>query len=198
LPPTVVDGTPVYVDGVFNVGEVEVWEGSTVSVPTTMSTPPAARSGDAVSDIGYTPPVARVVDDGLVFPLYGVGDVLLTSLWHGTPSTMNPENISDYNAQIDAAVSSGISSGAQTEASITGTGGAPSSSFTESGGVTNAASNAAALTAHVNASLYQGTYLWYELCLKNLNGGPYGDAYVIATTPLAIVKTIDLSAPSSM
>jgi hypothetical protein len=190
LPPTVVDGTPVYVDGVFNVGEVEVWESSTVSVATTMSTPPTAlaRSGDPVSDIGYTPPVETVVDDGLSFPLHGVGDVILANQWHGVPATINPENIGDYNAQVQAAVSGAISGAAPPQTS---------GGYSISGGQTNAASLAAAMVQHINQAVYQGLSLWYELSLKNLIGGPYGEGYVVTATVLSLPKTIDLSAPSS-
>jgi hypothetical protein len=179
-------GTATYVDGVFNQGEVQVWAGSTVTV------------ANAANDIGYTPPVQTVVDDGLSFPLYGAGDVIITSQWHGVASTINQENISDYNLQIEAAVASGIAGGATTMSVVVGVGGQPSTSFSASGGVTNAAQNQAALAAHVNQAVYQGTYLWYELCLKNLNGGPYAAAYVVTATLLAMEKTIDLSAPSSI
>jgi hypothetical protein len=163
------------VDGVFNQGEVQLWAGSTTSLSAT---------GD---DVGYTPPVQQTVDDGLSFPLQGVGDAVLISRWHGTPSTINQGNIANYNAQVAAAVAGAIA------------GGAPpivSGGFTQSGGVTNAAQNQAALVAHINAAVYQGTGLWYELSLKNLTGGPYAAAYVINTTLLALPKTIDLAAPS--
>jgi hypothetical protein len=172
---TSVDGVSTYVDGVFNQGEVQLWAGSTTSLSAT---------GD---DVGYTPPVQQTVDDGLSFPLQGVGDAVLISRWHGTPSTINQGNIANYNAQVAAAVAGAIA------------GGAPpivSGGFTQSGGVTNAAQNQAALVAHINAAVYQGTGLWYELSLKNLTGGPYAAAYVINTTLLALPKTIDLAAPS--
>jgi hypothetical protein len=49
----------------------------------------------------------------------------------------------------------------------------------------------------VGQAVYQGTYLWYELSLKSLVGGPYGAGYVVNTTVLELPKTLDLSAPSS-
>lgn len=168
-----INGVAVYADGVFDQGAVQVWENATVP-------------GSSTSDIGYTPPVQQVVDDGVVFPLYGNGDVIITSQWHGLASTANPENISDYNAQIQAAVAAGI---AASKPIATG-------STQITGGQNNAAQLAAAVVAHVNSAVFQGTYLWYELCLKNLQGGPYTAAYVVTTTLLAMPKTIDLAAPS--
>jgi len=170
-----VGGTPTYVAAGYVTSGYQVEAGSTVPV--------GSASG---GDIGYTPPVQRVVDDGLVFPLYGTGDVILTSQWHGVASTINPENISDYQAQVNAAIAEGVASSANA-----------SSGLEITGGITNEAQLQAQIIQRLNASVFQGTFLWYELCLKNLQGGPYADSYVVNTTPLFMPKTIDLSAASS-
>ena len=168
---TSANGVAVYVDGVFNQGEVEVWEGSMTSL---------AATGD---DVGYNPPVQATVDDGVSFPLHGVGDVVMTSLWHGAATEFAAAS-DVYNAQVSAAITDAIAGAKST----------PKPGGKTSGGVTNIPDLQAAMVQHVTAAVYQGTFLWYELVLKNLQGGPYAGAYVINTTSLALPKTIDLSA----
>lgn len=170
---TTANGTAVYVDGVFNQGEVQVWAGQTTSISATGN------------DIGYDPPVETVVDDGISFPVMGYGDVILNSVWHGA-NTEFAQAQAIYNAQVSAAVSNAIASSKSVSNAVSSI----------SGGVTNAAELQAAVVAAVATSVYQGTYLWYELSLRNLTGGPYGAGYVVNTTLLALPKTLDLSSPS--
>lgn len=172
-------GVPTYVDDVFNPGEVQVWTGSTIPLV------------NNVDDIGYSPPVERPVDDGITFPAHGFGDVIITSQWHGTPSTVNPANVEAYNIAIMSTLQDMVASG---HATTTYSGDSVSGSFTAS--LTNWASLAASAATKALKIASQGSGLWYELTLKNLTNGPFSASYVVETTKLRIPQTIDLSAPS--
>jgi hypothetical protein len=176
---TAAPGTETYVTAGYVQPSYQAMVGATITV-----------SSSGSPDVGYTPPVEQPVDDGLVFPLSGAGDVILANGWHGTASAINPGNIAGYNLQLATAVQSATSQANQSY-SVVGPDGSASGNIPSIDWV---GINDQVLSS-VYQSIFQGTGLWYELALKPLTGGPYAAAYVISTTPLIIPQTINLSSP---
>jgi hypothetical protein len=156
-------GVAVYVDGVFDSNEVQQWAGAVLA---TIS-----------DDVGFTPPVARVVDDGLVFPLTGIGDAVMDFTVGGSQAAENTAiqyaiintNWSNWNGYTF-----------------------PASAIGGTATVSQTAPNYLALEEAIDSAGQVG--LWISMTLKPLNTGPYDAGYVVTVTKLMIPKTIDLEA----
>ena len=145
-------------------------------------------------DFGYTPPVSQVIDDGVTFPA-GQG-LILKNQWHGTPSTINPFNIELYNLEIQTAVETAIRDANRNQTIPVPAIGGIATSTTDIPAAPYIEINAAVQKAVIQ-SRSQGSNLWYELVLKPLHNGPFAGYYMVNTTELPLLKTVDLSAPSS-
>lgn len=151
-------------------------------------------------EMGYAPPIAQTVDDGLTFPAHQ-SDLIMKSEWHGIASTEDPLVLAAYNSEINTAIIDAINSVKRIQyfsvPNISGTGGGP----VETGSITLPASNFADIQNAVNQavikSLDQGNRLWYELVLKPLTNGPFAAAYQVETTKLGIPQGMNLEAGSS-
>lgn len=210
-------GVPEYVeDGYVSVG-YQFYDGQLVVPPIGPDSPgegewPPFQPGpystdpvppplvDALGQIGYEPPVEATVDDGIVFPARA-RDLILTSEWHGVPSTVNSGTVTAYNLAINTAVYEAIRAAKLNPMTLPPPG--MPSDFDGFQQITRVQADQPdwgaidfAVQQAVLSSVYQGTGLWYELALKPLDGGPYSGSYVVSTTPMLIPKTIDLSAPS--
>ena len=151
---------------------------------------PTDEAGDEMS---YTPPTYAPNDDGVSFPVGS--DAILANQWHGTPTTLNPDNVVLYNLEIQQAIEDAIlNEQASRPMRI------PGSGLTVTAGGSPIAQiydlQVAAETAVIQA-IMQGEGLWYELVLKPVTNGPFSSYYVINTSDLLVPQTIDLSAPSS-
>lgn len=159
-------GTPEYVAAGY-VDGYQAYDGQVVTF--------------GAGDIGYTPPVERAVDDGLVFPL-DYRQAVLTNQFHG--------NYAFETAAVQEAIY------LAQEAAYNHS----SSTLTVTGGSSVSVSydhpDYAAIQNQMRNANLVGAGTWYELSLKPLTNGPFADAYQVQTTTLHLPKTIDLSAPT--
>lgn len=133
-----------------------------------------------VDELGYTPPVAGVVDDGLTFPL-DRNQVVVVEQLHGGSSL----------AAQEAGIASAIAS-AKLAAIINS---APATSVPIS-----VLQQQASLAASQNSVAFQlqQNPIWYELQLKPVTNGPFTAEYFLTTELLSIPKLVDLSGPSTL
>jgi hypothetical protein len=136
----------------------------------------------SVDDIGYTPPVASRIDDGITFPP-SKADVLISEQVHGTLDNQVAGIISAFNS-------------ARQIAKIEAGGGSSPSTDPESRAIQIAV---AVAVLGVNTVAYQLKLnpIWYDLQLKPVDAGPFEAAYEIIVTKLSIPQGINLEAPSS-
>jgi hypothetical protein len=152
---------------------------------------PFDPGGDEMS---YAPPANNPNDDGIHFDGYG-NDLVLTSQWHGTPSTLNQNNIQSYQLELDQIVHNAVAQANQTkEVAFPSVGGIGTGTITSS--EPPFYDIQVAVQQAVLKGQNQGKALWYELALRPISNGPFNTYYVIPTSPLKIIQTIDLSAPS--
>ena len=146
------------------------------------------------AEMGYSPPLAQGIDDGLTFPA-SPSDLLLKQEWHGIASTQDPNVLNAYNSEINTAIIDAINAVKRIHyfnvPNISGSGGS-----VVTGSLTVPASNFAdiqnAVNQAVDKALEQGTRLWYELVLKPVTNGPFAAAYQVQTSQLQIPQGIAL------
>ena len=166
---TPVTGTPEYVDPGYVDPGYQHYDGAVLTF--------------GPDDVGFTPPVEQAVDDGIVFPLT-YEQAVLTDQFNGSQAT----EIAAVQEAIFLAQEAAYNSGSS---SLTLTGAASTS-------VSYSHPDYAAIQNTMRNANLLGTGLWYELCLRPLTNGPFSAAYLVQTTTLALPKTIDLAAPSSL
>jgi hypothetical protein len=151
------DGTPVYVNtGYVTLGYQQYTGGITVLGST---------------DVGYTPPAARTVDDGLTFPL--------------TWSTAVAEEFLETG---------GIPPFLGTTTPLGGFGPGANHQSGESPAADAVLSHLSSLSVLVS-DFYKRNPTYYRLALKPVTNGPFVAEYEVVTTQLQIPKQIDLASP---
>lgn len=128
--------------------------------------------GTGASDVGYTPPIAGTVDDGLIFPLTR-DQVVLRDEVIGT--------MADQQAGVDAVVAQKAKEIQLSYwASVT------------QGDVSLYYQAAIAALSRIPTDTYmRGHEIYYELDLKPVNNGPFNADYPIITTMLEIPRQLD-------
>lgn len=153
-------GVPTYVEEGYVEPGYQVYAGGTNVV------------SNGASDVGYTPPAATRVDDGLIFPLTR-DQVVIRDAVVGT--------VEDQQAGVDAVV-------AQKAKEIVL---AYWASVTQ-GNVSLYYQAAQATLSRIPTDTYmRGHEMYYELDLKPVNGGPFNADYPLITTMLEIPRQID-------
>jgi hypothetical protein len=169
-------GAPDWVDEDWVENDWQVIVGETVNPP------------GGPDDIAYSPPIARTVDDGIVFPLAGAGDAILAQTWGGSA---DEEQVLIANAIRSAVFSlpSGNPNLTQTYGfTVTTVGG---SSVSES--ITQP--NWLAVSQALETAGQVG--VWLSLSLKPLTTGPFSEGYVLSVDKLPIPMTVNLEAASA-
>jgi hypothetical protein len=193
--------SPAYALDFFQPGQPPNWPTLPPTLPP-ITCPPmnsywsSGPSDPAGNEISYTPPQCEPNDDGIVFGAANGNSLILQSLWHGIASTMNPINLAIYNLQLDTIVHDAIRQGiAQSQAAIGGLD-TPDQSVKESISIpiSPIPDIEAQVQQQVLQKMLQGSGLWYELALRPLTNGPFGNYYVIQTSNLLVPETINLSA----
>jgi hypothetical protein len=151
----------------------------------------AAGPTDVGNEIFFTPPVGDPNDDGIIFPP-SPSDLILRQAWHGIASTLNPINLAIYNLQLQQIVHNAIASAKPTKQLPLPR--SPIGVSVNTITVPNAYDIQVAVQLAVLKNMLQGTGLWFELVLKPLTNGPFINYYVVDSSPLPILQTIDLSA----
>ena len=154
-------GTPCYVDGY--VDGYQEYDGQTLILP-------------EVEDVGYTPPTAQTVDDGLVFPLTRE-QIVWNEAVHGNLSAQKTAIGKAFEAAKASANLSEIKP-QSTQQSIT---------------VQRAV---AALGTNSVSAAISSNPIWYQLDIRPVTNGPFDSTYPVATTVLVAPKMIDLEAPA--
>jgi hypothetical protein len=184
-------GTPTYVESGYVTG-YQTYESSIV-LPQTLT------------DVGYTPPVDEVNDDGLVFPL-DRNQIVVSEAVRGTLDEQRTGIKSAFESARQAALITQYG-GDPLTAQLNGVFGLPyvppSLNLPQYGGTFNPMDRSvlvqryAALAAQ-NSVAYQLSLnpIWYDLQLKPVNGGPFDSEYLISVTTLNIPRQIDLEASS--
>ena len=165
-----VEGDPVYAAAGYAAPGWQQYEGAIIVLPD-------------VEDMAYTPPVARTIDDGLVFPLTKSTGILRQQVV-GTVQAQ-------YTAALDAIE--------ETSTNLTGFGNFPlggtASNFTQSiSGQQEAGEAFAKANADAIAQTAADHPYYYELQFPNVTNGPFNQNYSIAVTPATLPRQIDLEA----
>jgi hypothetical protein len=146
-------------------------------------------------EMAYAPPADAPNDDGINFSS-GESGLVLKSQWHGVASTMNETNIQLYQLELDKTIHDAIAQANVTQdVPVIGIGGVATETVTVP--TTPFYDIQVAVQEAVLQRQLQGKALWYELSLRPVSNGPFNTYYTIPTSPLKIIQTIDLSAPSS-
>lgn len=131
-------------------------------------------------DMAYTPPVARTIDDGLVFPLTNATAILRQQV------------VGSVQTQYQAALQS-IATSNQTQSGSFPVGGP--SLFNESiSGQQTAAESAAKAIADAIAQMVADNPYYYEIHFPNVTNGPFNADYSLVVTPATLPRQIDLEA----
>lgn len=133
-------------------------------------------SSNVANDIGYSRPVAAVVDDGLVFPLTA-GQVIVSSVTHGSVAAQTAAILSAFVTESQIA-------------NLSTQAGNPVSSINNQRTVEQL--NQKNLSAQL-----KNNPIWNELVLKPVVNGPFSAEYDLDVTALAVPKMIDLEAIAS-
>lgn len=161
---TPVQGTPVYAqDGVFQDG-VQQYTGSVILVET-------------LTDVGYTPPVRQVVDDGVTFPILDSSAIILNDSIVGTIGDQAGGIIKAFNAAKLAAT-------------------LPYEFIpTTIGQMVTLQQRLAVLGSDTMALELSKTPIYRNLQLKPLDTGVYGGYYILKLTDQQGPQQINLAAP---
>jgi hypothetical protein len=163
------EGDPVYAEAGYAAPGWQLYENAIIVLPDT-------------EDMAYTPPVARTVDDGLVFPLTEqtgilrqqvVGDIAtqLLAVKQSLAIVAQPARMAPIPLG-GVAVNSEVSVSGQVE-----------------GGERQAQANAEAIAQMVADNPY-----YYELQFPNVTNGPFNQNYSLTVTPATLPRQIDLEA----
>jgi hypothetical protein len=108
---------------------------------------------------------------------------------------MNQTNIDLYQLQLDQVVHDAVAQANQTkEVAFPSIGGIGTGTITSP--IPPYYDIQVAVQQAVLKRQLQGKALWYELSLRPISNGPFSTYYTIPTSPMKIIQTIDLSAPS--
>jgi hypothetical protein len=130
-----------------------------------------------LSDVGYTPPTAPGVDDGLVFTSLHKTDVVISEAVYGTLAKQTIGLNSAFASATQAAIL------AQTVP------GSLAASVNIQNQIAQAQSNSVGLQLELNP-------IWYSLTLKPLNR-PFSNVYRVNLTELTMEKGVDLAGAST-
>lgn len=156
-------GTPTYADADYCGNDYQVFDDVVKTLPD-------------LSDVGYTPPIAPGVDDGLVFPLDKT-QVIVSEVIRGSLDDQKTA----VNAAINAAAAQAVLS---------------SLTFGSVGSAAGAAKVIAELNGNSLAIELQNHPIWYEGTIKPLNR-PFSNVYRVQLTTLTMEKGVDLAGAST-
>lgn len=162
-------GTPDYVEeGLFDPGECQTYTGAVIAV------------SDVDTDVGYTPPIEGDVDDGLIFPLVNKSQIVVTEAWRGS---IAEQIVAVNKGMANAKKAAQFALGHQTP-------------LTKDAAFEVPRQMALAGAYSVGFYLMQSP-IWYDLEIMPVVNGPFLAEYVLITTPLNVLKMIDLGAAST-
>jgi hypothetical protein len=162
------DGDPVYAEAGYAAPGWQLYENAIIVLPDT-------------ADMAYTPPVARTIDDGLVFPLTKQTGILrqqvVGSVQVQWAALLHYELLSTNHQAASAAT---IPVGGPTLGTSTMSGQTATADF-----FIKAAEEAVAQTIADNP-------YYYELQFPNVTNGPFHADYSLTVTPATLPRQIDL------
>lgn len=165
------DGAPVYVDNDYVEDPYQVQFGETVNPP------------GGPDDVAYSRPIATIVDDGLVFPLAGTGDAILSQTFGGSAA--------QEQADIQNAINSAIFSLPSGNPTLTQTYGF---NITVAGGssVSETITQPNWLAVQQILETQGKVGVWYTASFRPLTNGPFSQGYVLTTSLLPIPQIVNL------
>jgi hypothetical protein len=161
------DGDPVYAEAGYAAPGWQLYENAIIVLPDT-------------ADMAYTPPVARTVDDGLVFPLTTQTGILRQQV------------VGSIQVQWNALLQSITNSSQPSSAPIPV--GGPTLGTSTMSGQTAATDFFAEAAADAVAQMVADNPYYYELQFPNVTNGPFNCDYSLTVTPATLPRQIDLEA----